>query len=437
MEPGTFTVRELTNGIQDALSGWFPGEVWVQGEMSTLTRSPAGHVYFQLIDPGPAGSPPEAAIAVALFASAKAYVNTVLKQVGGVRMTDGMQIRIRGRVELYGPQGRLQIRMSGIDPEYTLGLMATDRQRLLEQLAAEGLVERNRSTTTLPAGPLHIGLVTSHGSAAMADFVHELEASQLTWRVSFRDTRVQGAGADAAVAEALRAAVSRGVDVIALVRGGGARTDLLAFDSEVVARAIAAMPVPVTTGIGHEIDQSVADLVAHTAWKTPTACAAGLVEHVRASLDRAESAWHALAARARHTATRHDHLLDTRAAAMTRLARSCLDDSESAFLASSRRLSLAARATLDRSQLRLSRDEARIEAIDPERLMARGWSITRNAAGDVIRRIDELAPGDELVTSLVDGSARSVVTDTRLGGGGGRRSADGPAERETDRPDRT
>jgi exodeoxyribonuclease VII large subunit len=411
VEPGTFTVRQLTAGIQEALGAWFPGEIWVQGEIATLTRSPAGHVYFQLIEAGPPGSPPEASIAVTLFASAKAYVNTVLRQAGGVRMADGMQIRIRGRVELYGPQGRIQIRMSGIDPAYTLGLLATDRQRLIELLADEGLLDRNR-TTTMPVGPLHVGLVTSNGSAAMADFLHELEGSGFRWRISFCDTRVQGVGADTAVAEALRVVARRSVDVIALVRGGGARTDMMAFDSEVVARTIAGLPIPVTTGIGHETDQSVADAVAHTASKTPTACAAELVSRVRDSLDRAQMAWRAIEVRARSTATRQDHLIDSRAAAVSRLARSCLDDSDARLRACERRAALAARATLDRSELRLARDEARVASVDPDRALARGWSITRSASGSAVRRAAELSVGDELTTQFVDGSVRSVVSTT-------------------------
>src|SRR5690606_17793690 len=129
--------------------------------------------------------------------------------------------------------------------------------------------------------PTRLGLVTSGGSAAQADFLHELGRQgdrPVSWQVTAMLSRVQGPGADREMAAALRALERHGVDLIALVRGGGARTDLFAFDSELLARAIATASVPVVTGVGHEIDTSVADRVAARAYKTPTACAAALAE---------------------------------------------------------------------------------------------------------------------------------------------------------------
>lgn len=409
MDGLTLTVPELAAGIREALAAWFVEEVWVEGEIASLTRSRAGHVYFQLVEPGPPGAPPEATIDVALFANARQNVNALLRREGGVRMTDGMRIRIRGRVDLYPPQGRLQLRMTSIDPSFTLALLATERDRLLQVLRAEGLLTRNGSIT-LPPVPLRVGLVTSDGSAAMADFLDELRASGFAWHVVHADARVQGDGADRSLARAVATVAAAGVDAVALVRGGGARTDLATFDSELLARTISALDVPVLTGIGHETDTSVADLVAHTACKTPTACAATLVAHVRRFLERADLTWSAIATRSSATARSRGVALDDRAAAVARTTRARLTLGEHTLTEATRRLRREPTQSLRRAELHLDTAAARIDAADPRRTLARGWSITRTAGGTVVRRSADLAPGDHLVTTFADGTVDSHVT---------------------------
>jgi len=405
----TLTVPQLAAGIREALATWFADEVWVEGEIASLTRSRAGHVYFQLVEPGPPGAPPEATIDVALFANARQNVNALLRREGGVRMTDGMRIRIRGRVDLYPPQGRLQLRMTSIDPTYTLALLATERDRLLATLRAEGLITRNGSIALAPV-PLRLGLVTSGGSAAMADFVDELRASGFSWHIVHADARVQGDGADRSISRALATVAAAGVDAVALVRGGGARTDLATFDSELLARTISGLDVPVLTGIGHETDTSVADLVAHTASKTPTACAATLVARVRRFLERNDVTWTAIATRAAAAARSRGVALDERAALVARTTRARLTLGEHALTAAEGRLRREPAQSLHRAALRLDTAAARIDAADPRRTLARGWSITRTASGTVVRRSADLAPGDQLVTTFADGTAHSHVT---------------------------
>jgi exodeoxyribonuclease VII large subunit len=249
MDAGTLTVGQLASGIDAALSSWFAGELWVVGEIDSLRRSNSGHVYFQLVERSDEHSRATASIAVALFDAARRYVNTQLRAAGGVRMTDGMHVRIRGRLEYYAPQGRVQLRMSGIDPAYTLALLLTERDRVLAALAAEDLLERNRATA-LPLLPLRVGLATSDGSAAMADFVDELRRSGFAWRLTVAHVPVQGRGADQVIARAIDTLAGGDIDVIALVRGGGSRLDLSTFDSEAMGRAIARSMTPVLTGIG-------------------------------------------------------------------------------------------------------------------------------------------------------------------------------------------
>lgn len=447
----TYSVGELADAIGHAVRASFRDEVWVRGEIHDLSRPPSGHVYLTLVEDRPEGG--KASLSVMLSAANKVAVNRALTQAGGsVRMVDGTEVRIRGRLDWYAPRGQLQLRMTAIDPAYTLGQLEVARAALLARLEEEGLLRRN-AALPMPAVPLRVGLVTSRGSAAEADFLHELESSGLAFHVIAVDVRVQGTGAHRHIASGIASAAARACDVIAVVRGGGARTDLACFDHEQVARAIALSPVPVLTGIGHEVDRAVADEVAHTAAKTPTACAQLLVERVAGFLGQAEACWSAVARVARRELAAHDlrtrshaerasrsvraslvaasHRLDGHgrrarrganvalAAADQRLGRDVgrltgsarvrMRDAASALDAAERRVTARAPRALAEVDRSLTALEARVRALDPERALARGWSITRTADGRVVRSAAEVQAGDALVTQLGTGEVRSTV----------------------------
>ncbi|MFL6242013.1 MAG: exodeoxyribonuclease VII large subunit, partial [Acidimicrobiia bacterium] len=281
MDEPTLSVTELNTTIRDAIRGAIPENVWVRGEVQGFRESRAGHVYFQLVEKDERRNRVQAALDVALFRSHLMTVHAALRKVPGVELADDVEVRVKGHIDVYPPTGRLQLIMTGIDPVFTAGALAANRDRVLRQLEAEGLLRAN-AAHALTEVPLRIGLVTSAASAAYHDFLEELDASGFAFRVGVCDVRVQGANAPRRVVWALRrlARIADAFDAVVVVRGGGSRADLAPFDSDDVARAIAAMPVPVLTGIGHEIDRSVADEVAHTASKTPTACAQVLVERV-------------------------------------------------------------------------------------------------------------------------------------------------------------
>ena len=424
----TWTVRDLSVAIAERLREAFPGEVWVRGEIHDLSRPPSGHVYFSLVDEDDDG---RTQLSVMLSANDKGRVNRLLLRAGGrVRMTDGTEVRIRGRLDFYGVRGQLQLRMVSIDPAFTLGQLAVARAELLDRLRADGLLDANRSRP-FPLLPLRVGVVTSAGSAAEADLLHELGSSGYAFDVRVADVRVQGVGAPASVAGAIRWFAAREVDVVVVVRGGGAATDLAAFDDEDVARAIAACPHPVVTGVGHEVDRSVADEVAHTAAKTPTAAAQVLVAAVAAAHQRAESAFAAIVERAarctRHASERLDRAAArtaTAAGAATRAELARIDqvasridgavhrrlDRAGADLdTAARRLRTAAARRTDDAGRQLDLLHARVAAADPARAMARGWSITRRADGTIVRSVADAPPGTELRTTLADGTVASTV----------------------------
>jgi exodeoxyribonuclease VII large subunit len=448
----TYSVAELGQRILSSLERSFPDDVWVHGVIVNLKRSRNGHVYFELCDLVEPGQPPLATLPVALFKMNKDVVNSLLKRTGNIRMEDGVKVRLRGVVTFYPPTGRIQLRMTSIDPSYTLGSMAADRDRILKKLAAEGLIERNRSVVLAPA-PLRVGLITAAGSAAYHDFMNELTTSGISWRVQHIDVQVQGARAEAAICAALATFAQRSVDVIALVRGGGSRTDLMAFDSELVARAIAASPAPVLTGIGHETDRAIADDVAHSTYKTPTACAQALVAVAQAYVRDCEAAWVAVGRRAQTILDRHEastiDLAIHAASATTRLlathrqhsrhlaqriasetnhalarAQARLDRHRAHAAGAGQRQIRHAQSTLEQQRTALPARAARavaradrsldttaahIRAHDPIRLLARGFTVTRRTDGSIVRHAGALAPDDDLLTTFADGTARSRV----------------------------
>lgn len=412
------TVRQLCDVVDQTINTLFPDEIWVRGSISGLKRSANGHVYFDLVDAEDTQS--SAVLPVALFANNKHRVNAILrKSGGGVKMTDGIEIQIRGRLAYYPRQSRLQLIMSLIDPAFTLGQMTLQRDRVLAALRADGLVDANRRLVR-PVLPLRLALITSIGSAAAADFLHELDVSTHPFEVITIDARVQGDEAVGSIVEALIEAQTLAVDAIALVRGGGARTDLIAFDDERVARAIATSILPVIVGVGHEIDRSIADDVAHEAAKTPTACARFFIDAADQFRARVEAAAAGIARSSDRVLTGAATSL---AGARSHLGRAAIRTVEREAM----RIELAgggiarsSRHILDRSEATLDTIAVRLADLDPATTMARGWSITRGPDGRAIRSTSDVDVGDSLVTTLADGSVRSTVDELTSTPGGDR-----------------
>lgn len=427
----SFTVAQLNDLIATAVTQHFPDDLWVEGEISNLNRSRAGHVYFDLVEPAQPGVPSAAKLSVVLFSQTKQIINNQLKRKNVGRLVDGMAVRVRAAVDYYQQQGRLQLRMTGIDPRYILAAMAAERDALIARLHSEGITERNKAHV-MPIVPLRIGLITSRGSAAEADFIQELELSGFGFQITSCDTRVQGELAPVTLMAGLRAMGRQDVDVIVLIRGGGSRGDLAVFDNEKLCRAIADAPVPVITGVGHEIDRSVADEVAHTALKTPTAVATMLSATVNQYVDATEARWDAihivatvqcrraeqeLVALARRGALAGreglnlaDQRLVEQARRTARAGRDGLISADQRLTAQTSELPKLTDRILRSADTQLNHIDARLRAADPAVLLRRGWSITRTAHGDVVRAVADAAPGDTLVTEVADGTIISNVS---------------------------
>ncbi len=405
----SFTVAQLNQIIGSAIQQLFPDDLWVEGEISNLNRSRAGHVYFDLIEPATPGTNSGARLSVVLFSQTKQIVNNQLKRQNVGRLVDGMAVRIRAAIDFYEQQGRLQLRMTGIDPRYILAAMAAERDALIARLHADGTTEQNK-LHHIPVVPLRIGLVTSEGSAAAADFLTELDATGFSFSVTVCDTRVQGDLAPAALIAALRTLYRSSVDVIVLIRGGGSRGDLAVFDNEELARTIAQAPVAVITGIGHEIDRSVADVVAHTSLKTPTAVAAALAATVARYVEHVETQWHNITIVADAATRNAEQLLGTLARRGALAGREGLQLADERLTAQATNLPKLADRALRTRAAEVDHFDARVRAADPAVLLKRGWSITKSSSGAVVRTVADVAQGDTLVTSIADGTIISNVT---------------------------
>ena len=412
----TLSVEELSHLLKDGLATLFPEDLWVEGQVSNFHDARSGHAYFDLVEPSAVpGRAVAAKLSVALFKGARIGVDHTLAAAGELALANDLQLRIRARLDFYPPSGRLQLIMNGVDPAFTLGRLAAERERLLHALADEGLLRANRANP-IPVPPLRVGLVTSIGSAAHADFSEEISRSGFPFTVLERDARVQGDGSAVDLAEALHMVATHQPDVIALVRGGGSATDLAAFDAEVLARTIASLDVAVVTGIGHEVDRAVADEVAHTAFKTPTACAVAIVGQVAAFADAVADLQESIAQRAGASTARSTDLLDDLAQRTARSATAVLDRRADRLDDKVKRLRRSPLATLDRQAERLAGITNNLRALDPARILARGWSITRLADGTLVRSVTDTTVGDTLVTHVAGGTVTSTVDGTEPAG---------------------
>lgn len=407
----------------------FPEEVWVRGAISGISRSANGHVYFDLVESenelAPATPNSPAVLPVALFVKSKHRVNAILKRTNAIRMTDGVEVQIRGAVTYYQRQSRIQLIMTLIDPAYTLGQLESSKALLLAELKAEGLLVSNKRLR-IPVLPLRVALITSKGSAAEADFVDELTGSPFSFHVTVFDTRVQGDEAVAGISAALMEAGQvqhESYDVIVLIRGGGARTDLVAFDQGEVARGIAHSQLAVIVGVGHETDQSVADEVANTSAKTPTASARVLIDTVQLFERRVDACADRIAHRANDTLRHVDLLLGSYQARVGRLAIESANTEAGRLDRTSDRVSQIGRLALERAEASLIQSDLRIRALDPARALARGWSITRIRAadgsvpggtkvdqGELVRSLSDIKEGTVLLTTLLGGTITSIAS---------------------------
>ena len=436
------SIADLYDEVQGVLERAFPRkrELWVRGEIQHVAdqRTGRGHCYVDLVDPDSARDRQAPVLKVKCWQSTWGPLRATLAREG-IELQAGMVVVLRGTIDFYRPKAEIGFVLSELDVTALLGRLAAQRAALLRALEAEGLLTRN-GALPMPEVPLRVGLVASPDTEGYRDFVGQLAASGFGFAVQVARATVQGSAAPAAITAAIRRLSALGperIDVIVVVRGGGSRADLAAFDAEPVARAVATSSVPVWTGIGHTGDRSVADVVAGRSCITPTECGREIVQRVRgwweasvlaaASLTARGAAGAVFSAQREHDTTRlrvcamARHLVDRRAehllrcgATIGRCAPRLVDDAWSAAVLRGARVPPLARARVEQATDRLGAFRRLVSAYDVERQLERGYTLTFDTEGRVVRHAHVVRSGQQLVTRFVDGSVRSVAEGVDL-----------------------
>ena len=388
------SVSALNRSVRDLVEHRFP-LVWVAGELSNWTPARSGHLYFSLKD-------------------RQAQVRCVMFRSRGVLLDwqprDGMQVEVRATVSLYEPRGEFQLCVETMRPA-GLGALYETFLRLRDSLESEGLFDP-AGKRSLPAYPRAIGVVTSLAAAALRDVLTTLGRRNPTIPIVVYPTSVQGEHAPAEIAAVLAAASRRAeCDVLILCRGGGSLEDLWAFNDERVARALRACAIPVVVGVGHETDFTIADFAADVRAPTPTAAA-----------ELASPARDALIARVtvlrEQLQRRFKRDLETRMQLADHLARRLVHpsrrlDSQAALVAQLRaRLVGAFGYGIAQGAARLETLARTLVTLDPHAVLDRGYSIVRDAAGQVVRDSQHIATGDRVEITFARGSAGARIERT-------------------------
>jgi exodeoxyribonuclease VII large subunit len=389
------SVSDLSRLLRVSLEADF-AEVWVAGEISSLRAPSSGHYYFCLKDR-------RSQLAAVMFRSAQRRL--------AFQPVDGLEVIAHGRVSVYEPRGDLQLYVDALEPR-GLGGLQLALEQLKQRLAAEGLFAAARKRP-LPFWPRAVGVVTALRGAALHDIAATLRARLPQVRVIVRPVRVQGLGAGAEIAAALRDITTVAeVDVVIVGRGGGSIEDLWAFNEERVARAIATSRVPVVSAVGHEIDTTLADLAADCRAATPTAAAA-LVVPDGADLRRRLRQLQSALTGALRTEIGRQRAHVRALARHVRDPRRTIVEERAHVAALADRGRRAAEGSVRMARARLSAAAERLHALSPLAVLERGYAIARRADGTVVRSAQDVVVGEPLDLAFRRGSARVRVESRR------------------------
>jgi len=365
-------------------------------------------VYITLAEYKDDSVKPEATLGVTMFAPQYAALCRRLSELSTpFQIRKDLKIKVLLEADFYIPQGKFQCKILDMDTAYSIGEIAITRQKIWDSLVKEGL-HRLNGELAMPLLPLCIGLITSEGSAAYNDFVSSIKASGYAFNITTIPAKMQGQNTENDIIEALgKLREYKDLDIVCIIRGGGAKTDLVFFDSYALCRAAALFPLPVITGIGHEIDESLLDKVAHTHLITPTDCAKFLISRI-------DSAWQRLQTmsydfenlmqifvrerdKLRYKALQISNICNNRfALEKDKLSRNALG------------LKRGAPKILHNHDQALKLLEEKAKSANPETQLKRGYTITKNASGKILRSVSELEADCVLTTIFADGKASSV-----------------------------
>jgi len=436
MVRNALSLLELNQLLAEVIEVGMPREYWVEAEISEL-RVVRGHCYIDLIEKTEGTNTPIARASAKCWQNTWSVISPYFEKVTGQRLCSGMNVLMLVSANFHPAYGFSWI-ISDIDPTYTLGDMARKRQAIIDQLKREGVFDLQKELS-LPLFCQHIAVISSANAAGYGDFVDQLESNAHGFRFVTRlfPATMQGEGVEQSIIAALNniyetflTSDETAPDCVVIIRGGGATSDLSGFDTLALAENVAQFPIPVITGIGHERDESILDMISHTRVKTPTAAAALLIDHLKRVWDYLQEAQGVLETNARQRMDleqmrlqraaqkipplfslfkeRQERRIDSMMRDMIAAAqRSISDDMHKVeTLESIIKPMLERRVTGEMHRLQMLGQ--RVSALDPDLLLKRGYSITLHE-GKIVRDASQLKHGDKIETRVEKGTIHSIV----------------------------
>ncbi|WP_314284771.1 exodeoxyribonuclease VII large subunit [Prevotella pallens] len=425
------TLYELNSLVVELIDKVMPNSYWVEAEIADARES-KGHLYLELIEKDESTNIPIARASAKCWRSSWLMIGPHFERVAGVKLRAGLQIMIQVHAQFHAQYGFSWI-IDDINPEYTMGSMARKRNEIIAKLKSEGVFELQRELC-LPLFAQRIAVISSASAAGYGDFCNQLQHNEYGFRFQMQllQAFMQGEQVEQSIVAALNLISTKedDFDCVVIIRGGGATADLSGFDTLVLAENVANFPLPVITGIGHERDESILDMVAHTRVKTPTAAAAFLIDHLAATLNRIEQAQISIQRMVEHR-IQHEKLhlqqLSTHIPILFSMVKNRenarLDDYWHALLQrvmlhlqqSKMRVELLSNKVIPATTNKLMAEqhklqllEQRVDGVNPERMLRLGYSLTYKN-GYVLRNVNEVKAGDEITTRLEGGIITSVV----------------------------
>lgn len=406
---------DLNALVKRSLSQCLPDEYWVQAELSDVRSNATGHCYLEFIQKDPRSNNLIAKARGTVWANVYRMLKPYFEEATGQAFTAGIKVLVKVTVEFHELYG-YNLTVCDIDPTYTLGDMARRRREILKQLEEEGVLTLNKELE-IPVLPQRIAVISSSTAAGYGDFCHQLQNNShgFFFYTELFPALMQGNQVEESVLSALDAVNARlhQFDVVVIIRGGGATSDLSGFDTYLLAASCAQFPLPIITGIGHERDDTVLDSVAHTRVKTPTAAAEFLINRMEEAADLLDNLSEQLREGVLLRLEQEKRRLWILQNRIPSFVSSRLSEAKMQLLTTKKDLSQAVTSLFTRQKHRLELLHQRVNDASPERLLKRGYSITLKD-GKAIIDATQLAEGDVLTTRLAKGEVNSTVTTKNI-----------------------
>ena len=403
------TLFELNRLVRETIECELPHEYWVEAELSECRES-RGHCYMELIEKDEQTATPIAKARANCWAQKWVMIRPYFERATGQRLVAGMKVLLKVYPQFHEAFGFSWI-VTDIDPTYTLGDMARKRQEIIRQLKEEGVFDLQKELT-LPLFCQHIAVISSETAAGYGDFCNQLADNPygFQFQTQLFPAIMQGEGVEGSIINALERIYDQPFDCVVIIRGGGATSDMSGFDTLALAEHVANFPLPIITGIGHDRDESILDMVSHTRVKTPTAAAALLIDHLKEVLDTVNNAQNSITRLVQQKLSTLSAQLSSVSEAIPRLFSIVKTRQEAKIDALQQRLPMLIERRFLAENHRLQLMEEKLKALDPQLLLKRGYSITLHQ-GKAVKDASLLKEGDEIETVLEKGKLHSIVKD--------------------------